>query len=70
VRRSREIIGYDGPTGPCIATSRGILSLDTPAGEIALAGAAVQAGIGDVDVARAVQEDVDAAIDRALRDQA
>jgi hypothetical protein len=58
---------YDGPTGMFIATGKEILPLDTPAGQIALIGGAVQSGIGDQKTAEQLQTEIDAAIVKAKR---
>jgi hypothetical protein len=57
-----DFADYDGPTGLYVATGREILPLDSVAGKIALAGGAVQAGIGDPAVAAALQNELDAVI--------
>jgi hypothetical protein len=55
---------YDGPTGLYVATGKEVLPLDSVAGKVALAGGAVQAGIGDPIVADELQQELDAIIEK------
>jgi hypothetical protein len=56
---------YDGPTGLYVATGKEILPMDSIAGKIALAGAGMQAGIGDPRVAEELQHEIDEAVEKA-----
>jgi hypothetical protein len=56
---------YEGPTGLFVATGEEILPLVSVPGMIAVAGAGMQAGIGDPQEAEELQEAIDAAIAKA-----
>ncbi len=56
---------YDGPTGLYVVTGKDIFPMDSIVGNIALAGAGMQAGIGDPLVAEALQHEIDEAVEKA-----
>ncbi|GEM_PF-2271834 len=56
---------YDGPTGLFVATGKEILPMNSVAGEIVLAGAGMQAGIGDPVIAEELQHEIDQAVEQA-----
>jgi len=60
-----KLSDYDGPTGLFVATGKEILPMSSVAGEIVLAGAGMQAGIGDPVVAEELQHEIDQAVDQA-----
>jgi hypothetical protein len=62
-----KLTDYDGPTGPYVATGKDILPMGSVAGRIALAGGAMQAGIGDQKTAEQIQDDLDAIITKVKR---
>jgi hypothetical protein len=54
-----QFTDYDGPTGAYAATGKQILPIDSVAGKVALAGGAMQAGIGDQKTAEQLQTELD-----------
>lgn len=62
-----KILDYSGPTGPYVATGTAILPLNSTAGLLAATGAGMQAGIGDLEKAAALQQEINKAVLEAMK---